>query len=89
MNIKLTEGLKSTEAWANAAGITAIAKFDEVIGIPDNVAADAELMAVILVVKILAIAVMVSCYTMSRGNVKAAEKSPAPLILGPEKGEAS
>ncbi len=87
MNIKMTDGLKTTEAWAGAGAIALIAKLDDVVGIPESVVAEPELMTIIIVVKMLAIALIVACYTMGRSQVKAAEKSPAPLILGPETGD--
>ena len=75
MNIKLTDGLKSTEAWAGVGAIGMIAKFDEVVGIPAAVMADPKLMTIIVVAKLLAIALIVTCYTLSRSQVKAAEAS--------------
>ena len=86
MQIKLTDGLKSTEAWASSGAIGVILKAPDLIGIPENVLSNPELMTVIVVVQIISIALVVACYTMGRSQVKAMEASPAPLVLEPNTG---
>ncbi len=75
MNIKipLTDGLKSTEMWASSGAVGVILKAPDIIGIPAHVLANPELMTIIVVSQILSIAAVVACYTMSRGEVKAAK----------------
>ena len=73
MNIKMTDGLKSTEAWASSGAVGVILKAPDIIGIPDHVLSDPELMTIIVVAQILSVAAVVACYTLSRGEVKAAK----------------
>ena len=72
---EIKSGPKTSEGWLTGGLSGIVLLGDKIVPIPDNVAADATLMTLIIIAKYAALAALGIAYVLSRSRVKEAAAS--------------